>query len=55
MTTPVSELITSDMVIHEVVTRFPKTIQVFQGHGLPCTACEVGSRESVARGRARIG
>jgi hybrid cluster-associated redox disulfide protein len=50
MTTPVSELITSDMVIHEVVTKFPKTVKVFQGHGLPCTACQIGARESVAGG-----
>src|SRR5215831_4903510 len=42
--------ITADMVIHDVVTRYPQTIKVFQGHGLPCTACEVGSRESVAGG-----
>jgi hybrid cluster-associated redox disulfide protein len=50
MATPVSELITSDMVIHEVVTKFPKTVKVFQGHGLPCTACQIGARESVAGG-----
>jgi hybrid cluster-associated redox disulfide protein len=50
MTTPVSELITSDMVIHEVVTKYPKTVKVFQGHGLPCTACQIGARETVAGG-----
>jgi hybrid cluster-associated redox disulfide protein len=50
MTTPVSELITSDMVIHEVVTNYPKTVNVFQGHGLPCTACQIGARETVAGG-----
>jgi hybrid cluster-associated redox disulfide protein len=42
--------ITSDMVIHDVVTQYPQTIKVFQGHGLPCTACQVGARESVAGG-----
>ncbi len=42
--------ISADMIIHDVVKQYPKTIQVFQGHGLPCTACEVGSRESVAGG-----
>jgi len=50
MTTPVSELITSDMVIHEVVTNYPRTVKVFQGHGLPCTACQIGARETVAGG-----
>ncbi len=42
--------ITADMIIHDVVTKFPQTVKVFQGHGLPCTACQVGARESVAGG-----
>jgi hybrid cluster-associated redox disulfide protein len=44
------ETITADMVIHDVVTKYPATVKVFHGHGLPCTACAVGSRESVAGG-----
>ena len=42
--------ITPDMIIHDVVANYPQTISVFRGHGLPCTACQVGSRESVAGG-----
>ncbi|MGZ3680695.1 MAG: DUF1858 domain-containing protein, partial [Ktedonobacterales bacterium] len=42
--------ITAEMIIHDIVREYPQTIKVFQGHGLPCTACEVGSRESVAGG-----
>jgi hybrid cluster-associated redox disulfide protein len=42
--------ITADMIIHDVVAKYPETIRVFQGHGLPCTACEVGSRESITGG-----
>src|SRR5260221_12419988 len=38
------------MIIHDVVTKHPATVKVFHGHGLPCTACAVGSRESVAGG-----
>src|SRR6266513_5625087 len=45
-----ADTITADMVIHDVVTRHPETVKVFHGHGLPCTACAVGSRESVAGG-----
>ena len=45
--------ITADMIIHDVVSKYPQTTRVFQGHGLPCTACQVGARESVAQG-ARI-
>jgi hybrid cluster-associated redox disulfide protein len=43
-------MITADMIIHDVVTRHPVTVKVFHGHGLPCTACAVGSRESIAGG-----
>jgi hybrid cluster-associated redox disulfide protein len=50
-TTEVSaEKITANMVIHDVVSRYPETVRVFQAHGLPCTACQVGARESVAGG-----
>ena len=45
-----AETITTDMIIHDVVTRHPETVKVFHGHGLPCTACAVGSRESIAGG-----
>ncbi|HUY76297.1 MAG TPA: P-loop NTPase [Ktedonobacterales bacterium] len=42
--------ITAEMIIHDVVKNHPQTVKVFQGHGLPCTACQVGARESVAGG-----
>src|ERR1700719_3037812 len=42
--------ITGDMIIHDVVTKHPETVKVFHGHGLPCTACAVGARESIAGG-----
>ena len=45
-----AETITANMIIHDIVTRHPATVKVFHGHGLPCTACAVGSRESVAGG-----
>src|SRR5256712_1039143 len=45
-----AELITADMIIYDIVTKHPATVKVFHGHGLPCTACAVGSRESVAGG-----
>src|SRR5207253_6936545 len=45
-----AETITADMIIHDIVTTHPATVKVFHGHGLPCTACAVGSRESVAGG-----
>jgi hybrid cluster-associated redox disulfide protein len=45
-----AETITVDMIIHDVVTKHPETVKVFHGHGLPCTACAVGSRESISGG-----
>lgn len=42
--------ITGDMIIHDVVTKHPETVKIFHGHGLPCTACAVGARESIAGG-----
>src|SRR5205085_543753 len=45
-----ADIITADMVIHDIVTKYPATVKVFHGHGLPCTACAVGARESVAGG-----
>jgi len=45
-----AETITAEMIIHDIVSRHPETVKVFHGHGLPCTACAVGSRESVAGG-----
>ncbi len=45
-----AETINADMIIHDVVTKYPSTVKVFHGHGLPCTACAVGARESVAGG-----
>src|SRR5579863_8760838 len=45
-----AELITADIVIHDIVSKHPATVKVFHGHGLPCTACAIGSRESVAGG-----
>ncbi|MBV9691472.1 MAG: P-loop NTPase [Ktedonobacteraceae bacterium] len=45
-----AETITADMIIHDIVTKYPATVKVFHGHGLPCTACAVGARESVAGG-----
>ncbi len=45
-----AEVITADMIIHDVVQKYPQTQKVFQNHGLPCSACHVGSRESVEGG-----
>src|SRR5260370_1623265 len=50
MAETITETITVEMIIHDVVTKHPETVKVFHGNGLPCTACAVGSRESMAGG-----
>src|SRR6266568_3622146 len=37
-----AETITSDMVIHDIVTKHPETVKVFHGHGLPLTMAPAG-------------
>jgi len=43
-------LITKDMTIGEVVTKYPQTTPVFFSHGLPCVGCHVANWESIEEG-----
>jgi len=43
-------LITKDMTIGEVVTKYPQTMPVFFSHGLPCVGCHVANWESIEEG-----
>jgi len=44
------KLITKDMTIGEVVTKYPQTAPIFFSHGLPCVGCHVANWESVEEG-----
>lgn len=44
------QLITADMPIGEVVTRYPGTVQVFFQHGLGCVGCAVAQFENIRQG-----
>ena len=46
-------MITAEMKVAEVLTRYPQTLQVFQNHGLPCNECQMSSMESIESG-ARV-
>ena len=46
-------LLSPDMLIREVVERFPGSERVFAAHGLPCAGCHVSTRESI-RGGASV-
>lgn len=44
------KLITKDMTIGEVVSKYPQTMPIFFSHGLPCVGCHVAQWESVEEG-----
>jgi len=50
MKTKAKEKITKDMVLGEVVSKYPKTIEVFMKHGLHCAGCGMAFSETVKEG-----
>jgi len=50
-----SEVITKDMIIRDVVNKFPKTVPVFMAHGLHCVGCHVANFETIEQGAAGHG
>ncbi len=48
-------MITKEMSIGEVVTKYPQTIPIFQAHGMGCLGCAVAKFENVAEGAAAHG
>jgi hybrid cluster-associated redox disulfide protein len=44
------QVITADMPIGQIVSRYPETIHVFMQHGLGCVGCAVAQFENVRQG-----
>ena len=42
-------LITVEMVVAEIVSRFPETIPVFSQHGVACVGCCAAGEDTVAQ------
>lgn len=42
--------ITKDMIIEQVVRKYPKTIPVFMAHGLHCIGCHIANYETIEQG-----
>jgi hybrid cluster-associated redox disulfide protein len=42
--------ITKEMIIGEVVQKYPQTVEVFLKHGLMCFGCAVARYENVEQG-----
>ncbi|OGI12702.1 disulfide oxidoreductase [Candidatus Micrarchaeota archaeon RBG_16_36_9] len=41
------EKITKEMILEKVITKYPKTVEVFFKNGLPCATCQLVSGETV--------
>lgn len=48
--TKAKALVTKNMAIGEVVSKYPQTMDVFGNHGLHCIGCAIASFESVEQG-----
>lgn len=44
------EVIKKDMLLGEVVGKYPETLEVFMKHGLPCATCGAALYETVEQG-----
>ena len=47
--------ITKDMTLSKVVEKYPKTIEVFLGHGMGCFGCGIAQFETIEQGAAAHG
>jgi len=52
---PISQRITAEMNINEVVTKYPQTIKVFFNHGMQCIGCYVCEFHSIAESAEQYG
>jgi len=43
-------MITKDMSIEEIVTKYPQTIAVFMAYGLGCIGCQIARFETLEEG-----
>lgn len=50
-----NELITADMTINEIISKYPVAIKVFAKYGISCAGCHMGHHESLRQGIAGHG
>lgn len=43
-------MITREMIITEIITKHPETIQIFRSFGLDCMECQIADYEEVEHG-----
>jgi len=44
------ESVTKDMLLGEVVSKYPGALEVFMKHGLPCAMCGAAFSETIEQG-----
>ncbi len=49
------ELISKDMALGDIITKYPKAAEVFMKYGLHCIGCHVSEYETVEQGAAMHG
>jgi hybrid cluster-associated redox disulfide protein len=43
-------MITGEMIIGDIIRRYPQTMPVFERYGLDCTECQIADYEEVQHG-----
>jgi hybrid cluster-associated redox disulfide protein len=43
-------MLTKEMTIQEVVTKYPDSVKVFIQHGMPCVGCMAARYENIEQG-----
>jgi len=49
------EKITKEMILGDIVSKYPETAEVFLKHGLPCAMCHVAFHETIEEGATSHG
>lgn len=50
-----NQLITADMTINEIISKYPIAVKVFAKYGITCAGCNMGHHESLKEGIAGHG
>jgi hybrid cluster-associated redox disulfide protein len=43
-------MITREMIVSDIISRYPQTIEVFRSFGLDCMECQIADYEEVEHG-----
>ncbi len=52
---PVKKRVTKDMLIGDVVKKYPRSVEIMLEHGMQCIGCHVATWESLEQGASSHG